>query len=132
VAAAWAQEAGPQKPSFKGLSALYVSYGALQALDMVSTVQARNQGAREVNPIMGGSYGRATATKALLAAASMTAVRLVAKKNRKSAFLTMVARNAATAVVVVSNYRNAQRLSPGLGVCNLVQRRHSRLGYPSQ
>lgn len=111
VAAAWAMEAEPHKPSSKSLMTLYGSFAAFQALDMISTVQARNRGAREVNPIMGGSYGGAAATKALLAAGSVTAVALIAKKNRKAAFITMVALNAATAVVVVSNYRNTQRLS---------------------
>jgi hypothetical protein len=111
VAAAWAKEAEHEGPSSAALKALYGSYGALQTLDMVSTIQARQQGAREVNPMMTGSYGQASATKILLAAATFAAVKALEKKNRKAAFVTMVALNAATAAVVVNNYKNARQLS---------------------
>jgi hypothetical protein len=111
VAKAWAAEAAQQGPSSKALKAMYGSYGALQTLDMVSTIRARQQGAREVNPMMAGGYGQATATKAVLAAATLGAVRMVEKKNRKAAFITMVALNVATAAVVVNNVRNASRMS---------------------
>lgn len=110
VAAAWAKEA-PKGPSSAALRALYGSYGALQTLDMVSTIKARQQGAREVNPMMTGNYGQATATKALLAAATLVGVKAIAKKNRKAAFVTMIALNIATTAVVVSNYRNARQLA---------------------
>jgi hypothetical protein len=111
VAAAWAKEAESRGPSSTALKALYGSYGALQTLDMVSTIQARNQGAREANPIMAGGYGQATATKVIMAAATLAAVRAIEKKNRKAAFVTMIALNAATAVVVANNYKNANQLS---------------------
>ena len=112
VAAAWAKEAQqPKGPSTAALKALYGSYGALQTLDMVSTVKARQQGAREVNPMMTGSYGQASATKVLLAAATVAGVRALEKKNRKAAVVTMVALNVATAAVVVNNYKNARQLS---------------------
>jgi hypothetical protein len=110
VAAAWAQEAQQKGPSPGVLNALYGSYGALQTLDMLSTIKARQQGAREVNPLMQGGYGQASATKVLLAAASMAAVKTLEKKSRKAAFATMVALNAATAVIVANNYRNARQL----------------------
>ena len=110
VAAAWASEASQRGPSPKMLKALYGSYGALQTLDMASTVMARSRGAREVNPMLDSGYGQATATKALMAAASIGAVQLVAKKSRKAAFVTMIALNVATAAVVVSNVRNAHKL----------------------
>jgi hypothetical protein len=110
VAAAWAKEA-PKGPSSTALKALYGSYGALQTLDMVSTIKARQQGAREVNPMMSGNYGQATATKALLAAATMAGVKVIEKKNRKAAFVTMIALNVATAAIVVNNYRNTRQLA---------------------
>jgi hypothetical protein len=110
VAAAWAKEAEHKGPSSGALNALYGSYGALQTLDMVSTIKARQQGAREVNPLMTGSYGQASATKLLLAAASVAGVKTLEKKSRKAAFATMIALNAATAVIVVNNYRNARQL----------------------
>lgn len=111
VAAAWAKEAEHKGPSSTALKALYGSYGALQTLDMVSTIQARQRGAREVNPMMAGSYGQASATKVLLAAATVAGVKALEKKNRKAAFVTMIALNVATAAVVVNNYRNVRQLS---------------------
>jgi hypothetical protein len=111
VAAAWAKEAEHKGPSSTALKALYGSYGALQTLDMVSTIKARQQGAREVNPMMTGSYGQASATKVLLAAATVAGVKALEKKSRKAAFATMLVLNAATAVIVVNNYKNARQLS---------------------
>jgi hypothetical protein len=110
VAAAWAKE-GKQATSTKALRVLYGSYGALQTLDMVSTIKARQQGAREVNPMMSGSYGQATATKVLLAAAATAGVMVIERKNKKAAFVTMIALNVATAAIVASNYRNARQLA---------------------
>jgi hypothetical protein len=109
VAAAWAKEAKSEGSS-TALKALYGSYGALGTLDMVSTIQARNAGAREVNPLMDSGYGQATVTKAVFAAATIAAVKMLEKKNKKAALVTMVALNAATAVVVVKNYSNARQL----------------------
>lgn len=111
VAAAWAKEAEASAPSSTAVKALYASYGVLSTLDMVTTVQARNAGAREVNPMLAGSYGQAAATKALLAAATMASVRMIEKKSKKGAVLTMVALNVATAVVVANNYKNTRQLS---------------------
>ena len=111
VAAGWAKEAAPKGPSSATLKALYGSYGALQTLDMVSTIKARQQGAREVNPMMTGSYGQATATKALLAAATMGGVKAIEKKSRAAAVVTMIALNVATAAVVATNYRNSRQLA---------------------
>ncbi|MEP6919161.1 MAG: DUF5658 family protein [Acidobacteriota bacterium] len=110
VAAAWVAEGTQRGPSSKALKVLYGSYGALQTLDMSSTIAARNRGAREANPILAGGYGNATATKVLMAAASIAAVQLVAKKNRKAAFVTMIALNVASAAVVVNNLHNAHQL----------------------
>src|SRR4029078_3158778 len=71
VAAAWAKEAELKGPSSSGMNTLLASYGALQTLDMVSTIKARQMGAREVNPVMNGGFGQASMTKALLAAARL-------------------------------------------------------------
>ena len=111
VAAAWAKETQHKAPSSASLKALYGSYGALQTLDMVSTIKARQQGAREANPMMTGSYGQASATKVLLAAATVMGVKAIEKKNKKAAVVTMVALNVATAAVVVNNYKNARQLA---------------------
>ena len=111
VAAEWAKEAAQHGPSSKALNALYGGYGVLQTLDMVSTIQARNRGAREVNPLMGGSYGEAATVKVLVAAATMAAIKQLEKKSRKAAFVTMIALNVATAAVIVKNVQNAQKLN---------------------
>jgi hypothetical protein len=111
VAEAWAKESAPSTNSSAALKALYGSYGVLGTLDMVSTIKARNAGASEVNPLMNAGYGQAAATKAVFAAATITAVKLIEKKNKKAALVTMVALNAATAAVVVKNYSNARQLA---------------------
>jgi len=111
VAEAWAKEARSTGNSSAALKALYGSYGALGTLDMVSTIKARNAGASEVNPLMNSGYGQAMATKAVFAAASITAAKMLEKKNKKAALVTMIAVNAATAAVVAKNYSNARQLN---------------------
>lgn len=111
VAAAWAAEAKQQRPSSVALNTLYGAYSALQTLDMVSTIKARQQGAREVNPMMSGSYGQASATKLLLTAATVGSVKALEKKNRKAAFVTMIALNVATAAIVANNYKHVRQLN---------------------
>ena len=60
---------------------------------------------------MAGSYGQAATVKVLLAAATMAAIKQLEKKNRKAAFVTMIALNVATAAVVVNNVKHAQKLN---------------------
>jgi hypothetical protein len=108
VAAAWAKES-PRGPSPAFVNTMLGTYGALTTLDMVSTIRARERGARELNPLMAGSFGQAAATKLALAAATMASVKALEKKSRKAAFFTMVAINVGTAAVVVNNYRHARR-----------------------
>jgi hypothetical protein len=105
VAAAWKQETKPSST----LRALFASYGAVQALDMASTIKARNNGAIEANPVMQGSYAKGMAMKAALGAATMVAVRSIEKKNRKAAIITMIAANVATAAVVAHNMQIASQ-----------------------
>lgn len=108
VAEAWAREER-QPSSSKTLSALQVSYVGLQGLDVWSTFAARSRGAREVNPIMSGGYGKAAAIKAGLSAGTLLATRAMAKKNRKAAVVSMWLINGVTAAVVANNVRNARR-----------------------
>ena len=107
VAKAWAKEAGGSSVAVK---TLLVTYGVVQGLDMASTVMARNRGAVEANPMMGGSYGKGVAVKAALGAVSVFAVRAIEKNSRKAAVITMIAMNVGTAAVVAHNMRNAKRL----------------------
>ena len=107
VARAWAKEAGGSSGLVK---TLLVTYGAVQGLDMASTMKARNRGAVEANPLMQGGYGKGLAVKAALGAVSVFAVRAIEKKSRKAAVITMIAMNVGTAAVVANNLRNARRL----------------------
>jgi hypothetical protein len=104
VAAAWTREAAtPQS-----LKVLYLSYGALQGLDMYSTIVARQNGAREMNPMMNTRYAQASAVKALMAAGTFAAVKSLEKKNRRAAVFTVVGLNVVTAAIVANNFRNAR------------------------
>lgn len=115
VADAWAREAqdrrelGGQKGS-RAAAILYGSYGVLQGLDMYSTVVARNAGAREMNPLMDGGYAQAGIFKVLMGAGTFASVKVLEKKNRKAAIVTLVVMNAVTATVAANNFRNARRL----------------------
>lgn len=106
VAAAWAKE---QRPS-PAMKALLVTYGAMSALDVVSTKMALNRGAVEGNPMMSGGMGRALAMKAAMGATTMFAAHAMAKKNRTAAVATMIALDVASGFVVAHNLHNAQRL----------------------
>ena len=107
VAAAWKQDVPTPSPA---LRALFVSYGAVQALDMVTTIKARNSGAIEANPAMQGSFGAGMAAKAALGAATMFAVHSMGRKHKTVAILTMVGANVATAMVAAHNMRVANEL----------------------
>jgi hypothetical protein len=110
VAAAWAKEGAQQGPSSTAMNVMLGSYGALQALDMASTIKARQAGAREVNPMMAGGYGQATAMKAVLAAGALGAVKVMSRKNRKAAFVTMIVLNVASAAIVANNMKNLHQM----------------------
>jgi hypothetical protein len=107
VAAAWAKESGSSSGAVR---TLFVSYAAVQGLDMVSTMRARNRGAVEANPFMQGNYARGMAVKAAFGAVTMLAVRGIEKKSRKAAIITMIAANVGTAAVIANNLRNAKQL----------------------
>lgn len=106
VSEAWRHD---RRESSTAFNTLFVSYGALSGLDMYSTIKARNNGAREVNPLLDTDYTQAALTKALLTAGTYAAVRSMTKKNKKAGITTMVVLNAVMAGVVVNNFRNARR-----------------------
>lgn len=110
VAAAWAREGVQPGPSPKLVNAMLGAYGVLQALDMASTVRARQAGAREVNPLMDGGYGQATAMKAALSIGAIGAVKMMGRKNRKAAFVTALVLNVASAAIVAKNMKNVRQL----------------------
>jgi hypothetical protein len=91
---------------------LYISFGALQAADLHSTLRALDAGGREANPLMGGiagSPGAMIAVKAAASAATIVAVEHLRKKHRVAAVVTMVALNTLYATLAVHNYSVAGR-----------------------
>ncbi len=97
----------------KSLVPLYVSFAALQAFDLHSTHAALDRGYTEANPVIAPfvrNRGAALAFKAATTGATIFAVeRLWRKQHRVAAVVTMVAANAAYALIVSHNYRKAGR-----------------------
>ena len=94
---------------------LYVSFAALQVLDVHSTLRAPEFGGREANPVVAGMLGSPAALVA--AKAGMTAgIYFVSermwKRNRGAAVLTMIALNSAYAAIVARNYAIEARARP--------------------
>lgn len=104
----WATGQGPRRPM--ALSALYGTYGTLQALDVVTTRRAIGAGAQERNPLMkSGSVGTMIAVKAAAGVSTIYFAERMWKKNRVGAVIVMAALNGATAAIVAHNQRNARR-----------------------
>lgn len=104
----WSVAQMPRRPL--ALSALYGTYGTLQALDVVTTRRAMAAGARERNPLMNnGSIGTMIAVKAAAGASTIYFAERMWKKNRVGAVIVMAALNGATAAIVAHNQRNSRR-----------------------
>jgi hypothetical protein len=104
----WSVAPAPRRPS--GLAALYGTYGALQALDGVTTRRALAAGATEQNPLMkSGNVGAMIAVKAAAGVSTIYFAEKMWKKNRVGAVIVMAALNGATAAIVANNHRNARR-----------------------
>lgn len=87
---------------------LYVSFGALQALDIHSTWRAIDRGAVEANPLVQGVVGNQAGLIALKAAGTaglIYASEKMWKRNRTASVIFMIAANSAMAWVVQNNYR---------------------------
>ena len=105
AAAAWSSQT-PVRP--QALVPLYISFGALQVLDVHSTSRALERGAFESNPMMSGFAGNSAsliAVKAGGAAVALWASEQLWKNNRVAAIGFMLAANAGMAWVVQHNYR---------------------------
>jgi Domain of unknown function (DUF5658) len=90
---------------------LYVSFAALQVLDITSTRHALAGGGVEGNPTMGGIVGSPVAMTALKVGATAGIVLLsekVRKRNPVAAVVMMVTLNSAYAMVVSRNYAIAR------------------------
>ena len=93
------------------LSGLYVSFGALQVLDAVSTRRAVARGGTELNPVMQPVAGNLTAmlaVKGVSSAAAIWCAEKAFKRNRKAAVVLMAVLNGVTAAVVANNVKNAR------------------------
>jgi hypothetical protein len=95
------------------LTALYASYGALQAYDVYSTRKALGLGAREVNPLMQGVVGNTgtlVAMKVGVGAATILAAERLWKTNKPAAIGVMIAGNSVAAIVAAKNARTLGQL----------------------
>jgi Domain of unknown function (DUF5658) len=92
---------------------LYLSFAALQALDVHSTMAALERGGtRESNPVMAGVVGTPAAFIALKAATGAGIIYLterVRARSRTTAVIMLTAFNSLYAAVVARNYRLAAR-----------------------
>ena len=99
-----------QRP--KALMPLYVSFAALQGLDMYTTRRALDRGAQEANPLMRGAVGRDATMIAMKAGGSAVAIwateRLWKKKRGKMAIASAVVLNVVSGLVVMNNFRIVQ------------------------
>ena len=98
------------------MTSLYVSFIALQGLDVHSTLAAMHHGARETNPAMAALADRPAALVALKAGTAAGVVYMterVRRRSRLAAVLMMVAFNSAYATVVANNYRVLNQLESG-------------------
>jgi hypothetical protein len=102
--------AAPDRP--KVLVPLYMSFGALQVVDVHSTTRALNRGAVEANPMMkafAGNSASLIAVKAGGAAVAIYATEQLWKQNRRAAAIgLMIAANVGMTWVVQHNYRAVQ------------------------
>ncbi len=90
------------------LMPMYVSLGALHAVDLRTTLIGRRGGAREANPLA-GTTARLIAVKAISLVATIAVAERVWKKKPAAAIALIVAANFAYAAVVVHNYRVIQQ-----------------------
>lgn len=100
--------AAPAQAEDRLLPALYVSTVVTQALDAHSTLRAIQRGGAEANPLMAGIARQPVelvASKAAVTGATILLTRRLARRNRAAAIVSLVAANAAVAVVAAHNYR---------------------------
>jgi hypothetical protein len=100
------RDAASKRPA--ALLPMYVSFGALQGLDYVSTTRALSNGTgREANPVMKPVVGNRAAFLAVKAGATAGTIWLSEKMRRKHpvrAVVFMVATNIAMATIVAHNF----------------------------
>jgi Domain of unknown function (DUF5658) len=97
----------------KALTPLCIVYGALQTLDVHSTLRALDAGAREGNPIFApmlpGSPGVLIASKAATSAGMFLLTDRLRRQHPRAAVWTMIVLDSAYATVVANNYAAGTR-----------------------
>ena len=102
-----------RRPGDGALVPLYASFGALQGLDVHSTLRAIDRGGREANQFMAPMTERPAVFMAIKAGSTAGILYLTERVRRRSptaAIVMMTAFNSAYAVVVANNYRIGNRL----------------------
>jgi len=110
AAAGQAETLRHERPA--ALVPLYITFAGLQAVDVHSTMNALEAGAREANPVVRGAIGNPTAM-ILLKSGTAAGVVLITEKlwrrNRTAAILSMIALNSAYATIAAHNYGRRSR-----------------------
>ena len=91
---------------------LYISFGVLQVVDTVSTLEALKHGGRGANPVVApfaSNAGALYSLKVVTTVGSIWAAEKLWKRNRAAAIVTMLAVNAGYAWVAHHNYQIAGR-----------------------
>jgi len=99
-------------PLADGRVNLYVTYAALQVLDVYTTTRALDAGRSEGNPVMSSVAGNGAALLAVKGAATAGTIALaqkIAKTRPQVARVVMFALTSATATIVAWNYHNGGR-----------------------
>ena len=102
-------ESRPRRPT--ALPPLYLSLGALQALDTYTTYRVLQTGGTELNPVVRNVTGNFAAILGVKAAATAGTVYFAErawKKHRRGAVILMVAINAVTAAAAANNMKNVR------------------------
>jgi hypothetical protein len=105
-----ASQAPRDRPA--GLAPMYISFVALQILDIHSTLRAPDFGAREGNPLVGGllaSPPAFVASKAAMTAGLIYVSERLRRRHPRAAVLMMIGVNSAYAAVVTRNYLTEAR-----------------------
>jgi hypothetical protein len=101
-------------PRPKSLTPLCLVYGALQTLDVHSTLRALDAGAREGNPIFApmlpGSPAVLIASKAATSAGMFVLTNRLRRQHPRAAVWTMIVLDSAYATVVANNYAAGARV----------------------
>jgi Domain of unknown function (DUF5658) len=102
-------EVSGERPAL--LTGMYLTLGAIQTWDLLSTSAALKRGARETNPIVAGFAGqdaRLIALKAVSTVGTILFAERLRRRNETAAIVVVAMINSALAAVAMRNLRNAK------------------------